>query len=186
MFYFTDQGSYKYDASILYSTRDEEWVTTELIPLLETQNNFKLFIHFRDFEIGRVLHENMADAVTKCRKNLAVVSRNFLNSNYCKEELHMALERVQRLRDCSLIVVNLDGVSKDRLPRALLGRTFVNLTNSQEQNTWKNRLVRQISVEEEKPKAVPKNPQTSYVRMQGDSEISVVQDRNTLPNESVI
>ncbi|XP_031573368.1 uncharacterized protein LOC116307320 [Actinia tenebrosa] len=180
-----DQENFEYDASILYSTLDEEWVTGELIPLLETQHNFKCFIHFRDFEVGKILHENMANAVYKCRKNLAVVSKNFLNSNYCKEELSMALERVQRCGDYSLIVVNLDGVSKDQLPRALLTRTFVNLTNSQEQNTWKNRLVRQISVEEESASQA-QTPQRSIVRLESNMTTSVVQEGDTRRNESVI
>lgn len=184
-FGFSDQGNFEYDASILYSSLDEQWVTEQLIPLLESENNFKCFIHFRDYMAGKVIHENMADSVYKCRKNIAVVSKNFLKSVYCKTELDMALERVNRCRDYSLIVVNLDGVSIDLLPKSLRIRTFVNLTSSQEQKTWRTRLVKQISVDEDKHCSKMKADELLHVTSEGCQVISHINEVHSSSTESV-
>jgi hypothetical protein len=185
--FYSDPGTFEFDVSILYSTRDEHWVTEELIPLLETENSFKCFVHFRDYNAGAVLHENMADAIYKCRKILAVVSRNFLESNYCKEELHMALGRVQSRGDYSLIVVNLDGISKDLLPHALKLRTFINLTSTQEKRTWRNRLVRQISVEEgnRRPNNEGNQVQTERLVRVTRDERQIISHINDLSDSSI-
>ena len=50
-------------------------------------------VHYRDFVLGVPIQQNIVDSVYKCRKTVAVVSTNFLNSNYCDSELEYALHQ---------------------------------------------------------------------------------------------
>ena len=47
-------SGYKYDAFISYKStpEDESFVVNTLLPKLETEMNFKLCVHFRDFPPG--------------------------------------------------------------------------------------------------------------------------------------
>ncbi|XP_048590349.1 uncharacterized protein LOC5502719 [Nematostella vectensis] len=142
--------NYEYDASIIYSSGDQEFVSNELLPLLETKYNLRCFIYYRDWTIGEKIHKNIADTIYKSRYVIAVMSKNFLKSNFCHAELSLALERVISQRDCCLKVINLDGVSKESLPKELQNRTFLDMSQTEERKTWEWRIVRQIS-REEKP-----------------------------------
>ena len=50
---------------------EEDGVT----PLLESQDNFKLLLHERDFVPGRPILANIEDAVTKSRRMVMLLSR---------------------------------------------------------------------------------------------------------------
>ncbi|KAK2569475.1 Toll-like receptor 3 [Acropora cervicornis] len=74
---------FKYHAFIIYSQKDELWLTKKILPLLEERNELKCCIHYRDFEPGKLFHQAMADCVYKSHKVIALISRNVFASNYC-------------------------------------------------------------------------------------------------------
>ena len=86
----------------------------------------------------------------KSRKNLVVVSEDFLYCSYQGNELHRALELLQRRWSKSFIVINLDGVHQIRLPEVLWKVPSLNLRNPKENITWRNWLVKEINEEAEK------------------------------------
>ena len=68
---------FEYDAFVIFSSQDSDWVIKTLIPTLEEKHDFKCCVHYRDFVIGVPLRENMVNSVYNSRKTIAVVSKNF-------------------------------------------------------------------------------------------------------------
>ncbi|XP_022780924.1 toll-like receptor 1 [Stylophora pistillata] len=85
---------FEFDAFIIYSSKDSEWVVKTLLPTLEEKHGLKCCVHYRDFTPGIPIRQNMVDSIYKCKKTVAVVSSNFFNSNYCGSELDYALHRL--------------------------------------------------------------------------------------------
>jgi len=83
----------KYDVFICYSSNDKTWVRGTLLPKLKSFN-LQVCIDFEDFSPGRYIIENVAEAIYSSRKTIAVLSPDFLNSDWCHRELMMALTRV--------------------------------------------------------------------------------------------
>lgn len=132
----------KYDVFVTFSNKDRLWVTNNLTPLLE-RNRLKYCIHSRDFELGRALVDNMAESVYSSRKVLAVMSKNYMDSKFCRGELEMALHRSKIAHEGSLLVVRIDGIKKKKLPKALREQTFVDFQNNRkERDSWEKKLLR--------------------------------------------
>lgn len=117
--YVSFSSEFKYHAFIIYSRKDELWLTNKILPLLEERNDLKCCIHYRDFEPGQDFHEAMADCVYKSHKVIAVISRNFFASNYCNYELNIAKYRLLNARDDCLIMIRIDDVGREKIPRKL-------------------------------------------------------------------
>ncbi|XP_067016055.1 uncharacterized protein [Acropora muricata] len=135
-----DSG-FKFDAFIIYSTTDEKWVKNELLSTLEKKHNIKCCIHYRDFPPGVPFVENMAQSVYNSRKTIAVVSKSFLGSNFCNQELKMALHRLAERGDNSVIVIKLDDVGNSDLPIELQFRSYIDFTKATDRKTWEHKLV---------------------------------------------
>ena len=93
--------------------------------------------------------ENIADSVYNSRKVLAVISKNFMNSKFCREELEMALYRCTEMADSSLILIRVDNVDHKRLPKTLRRRTFIDYSSATERGVWEERLLKHIEFEKE-------------------------------------
>ncbi|PFX30430.1 Roundabout-like 2 [Stylophora pistillata] len=137
----TCDGKFKYDVFVTFSNKDRHWVASNIIPLLEG-NQVKYCIHSRDFELGRPLTDNMAESVYSSRKVLAVMSKNYLDSKFCKGELEMALYRSKIAHEGSLLVVRIDGIRKKKLPKALREQIFVDYHSDKNRGSWEKRLLR--------------------------------------------
>lgn len=92
IFYFTDFEA-KYDVFICYSYKDVEWVK-ELLAELE-ERSFVCCIDFRDFVPGAAIVENISEAIYYSAKTIAVLSPDFVNSEWCNRELQQALTRIR-------------------------------------------------------------------------------------------
>ena len=96
-----------------------------LISVLE-KHSIDYSIHSPDFEIGRPIVQNMADCVYGSRQVLIVLSENYLASNFCREELHMAVQReLDDGEDSSIILVKINNMRKKQLPAALSKKNLV-------------------------------------------------------------
>ncbi|XP_066267495.1 toll-like receptor 3 [Branchiostoma lanceolatum] len=79
---------FRYDAFVAYSSRDERWVTEELVRNLENEvPSYRLCIGARDFVGGVAITENIARSVDASRKTICVVTHNFVQSSWCNYEL---------------------------------------------------------------------------------------------------
>ena len=137
---------FEYDAFVIFSSQDSDWVTKTLILTLEEEHGFKCCVHYRDFVVGVPFRENMVNSVYKSRKTIAVVSNNFFNSNYCGSEMDYALHRLMERRDNSLVVIKLDDVDRGKLPKELRKRSFIDLSKNVEKEHWERKLVKCLTI----------------------------------------
>ena len=136
---------FEYDAFIIYSSMDEEWVRGTLLPTLEDKHGFKCCIHYRDFMPGVFYRQNMVNSVYASKKTVAVVSKNFFNSGFCESEFEYALLRLAERRDDSLIVIKLDDIDTRKLPLEVRKRSYIDCPRSIEKETWETKLVKSLN-----------------------------------------
>ncbi|KAM9309607.1 toll-like receptor 13 [Pholidichthys leucotaenia] len=147
----------KYDAFISYNSSDEQWVMHQLLPNLERNgSNFKLCFHHRDFELGRDIVDNIVSAVYSSRKTICVVSRNFLQSEWCSLEIQLASYRLFDEHRDVLLLVFLEPISErqlssyHRMRKVMLKKTYLQWPGSdcinpiQAQEVFWNQLRRAI------------------------------------------
>lgn len=84
----------QYDAFVSYNVHDEAWVYGELVPHLEQEQGWKLCLHHRDFVPGKPIVENITEAIYGSRKTLCVISRRYLQSEWCSREMQVASFRL--------------------------------------------------------------------------------------------
>ena len=146
LFFLLSELEFEYDAFVIFSSQDSDWVTKILVPTLEEKYGFKCCVHYRDFVVGVPFLENMVNSVYKSRKTIAVVSKNFFNSNYCGSEMDYALHRLMERRDNSLVVIKLDDVDRGKLPKELRKRSFIDLSKNVEKEHWERKLVQCFTI----------------------------------------
>uniref|UniRef100_A0AAV2LJ39 TIR domain-containing protein n=1 Tax=Knipowitschia caucasica TaxID=637954 RepID=A0AAV2LJ39_KNICA len=104
-----------YDAFVSYNVHDEDWVYHRLVPELEEQQGWKLCLHHRDFKPGKAILENITDAIYSSRKTLCVISRRYLQSEWCSREIQMASFRLFDEQKDVLILLFLEEISSAEL-----------------------------------------------------------------------
>ncbi|XP_033839630.1 toll-like receptor 13 [Periophthalmus magnuspinnatus] len=105
----------RYDAFISYNAHDEEWVYNEMLPVLEGHQGWRLCLHHRDFQPGKPIVENITDAIYSSRKTLCVISRHYLQSEWCSREIQMASVRLFDEHRDVLVLLFLEELSPWRL-----------------------------------------------------------------------
>ncbi|XP_075949692.1 uncharacterized protein LOC142951777 [Anarhichas minor] len=89
---------FQYDAFISYCSKDEAWVMEELVPNLERpaggEPRLRLCLHHRDFRPGAAVLENIEAAIHSSRHTICVVTRHFLQSEWCSVEFQLASLRL--------------------------------------------------------------------------------------------
>ncbi|KAF3692125.1 Toll-like receptor 13 Precursor [Channa argus] len=127
-----EEENCKYDAFISYNSSDEQWIMDQLVPNLEGNgSSFKLCLHHRDFELGRYIVDNIVSAVYSSRKTICVVSRNFLQSEWCSLEIQLASYRLFDEHRDVLVLVFLEPISErqlssyHRMRKVMLKKTYL-------------------------------------------------------------
>ncbi|XP_007433604.3 toll-like receptor 4 [Python bivittatus] len=117
----SDEKVTAYDAFVIFSSKDQEWVKQELQePLEEELPYFRLCLFYRDFIPGVSIITNIIkEGFQTSRKVIAVVSSHFLESRWCNFELEVAQSWQLVESKASLILVVLEGVDKTVLHRKL-------------------------------------------------------------------
>nr|XP_032817071.1 toll-like receptor 13 [Petromyzon marinus] len=112
-----DARAYDYDAFISYNSRDEDWVMGELVPRLEQEGPpfCKLCLHHRDFALGKYIVDNIVDAIYRSRKTVCVISRSYLESEWCSWEIQMAAYRLFDEHKDVVIMVFLEDIPDYKL-----------------------------------------------------------------------
>ena len=73
-----------YDVFLSRSSIDEAFAE-ELIALLERER-YTVCYPDRDFMPGSIINDNIVDSINKCKRVLCLVTRDFVQSNYCMQE----------------------------------------------------------------------------------------------------
>uniref|UniRef100_A0A8W7PW05 TIR domain-containing protein n=1 Tax=Anopheles coluzzii TaxID=1518534 RepID=A0A8W7PW05_ANOCL len=81
-----------------YSHKDEEFVTDQMLPRLESEElNFKICWHVRDFMPGEMIASQITKAVEDSRRTIIILSHNYLESVWGQMEFSTAY--LQSLED---------------------------------------------------------------------------------------
>uniref|UniRef100_A0A8C5F7U2 Toll-like receptor 13 n=2 Tax=Gadus morhua TaxID=8049 RepID=A0A8C5F7U2_GADMO len=110
-----NKRAHQYDAFVSYNATDEGWVLGELLPKLEVKQGWTLCLHHRDFQPGRPIIENITDAIYGSRKTICVVSRDYLQSEWCSREIQVASFRLFDEQKDVLILVFLEDIPMQQL-----------------------------------------------------------------------
>ncbi|OCT69450.1 hypothetical protein XELAEV_18040761mg [Xenopus laevis] len=123
---------YNYHAFISYSHSDADWVRGELLYRLESCSPpYRVCIHERDFLPGRWIIDNIIENIENSRKTIFVLSRNFVNSEWCNYELYFAHQRAigHSFEDVILVVkeVTMEDLPKrfQKLRKMLRTKTYL-------------------------------------------------------------
>lgn len=128
---------------ISFSSKDLAWTNENLISIFE-KHSIAYSIHSRDFELGKPIVQNMADNVYGSRQVLIVLSQNYLASNFCREELHMAVQRGIDSGDSSLILVMINNLKKKQLPAALRNKKMLDFDKHKKKQDWEEKILSEI------------------------------------------
>ncbi|KAM4016150.1 uncharacterized protein ACNLHF_002601 [Anomaloglossus baeobatrachus] len=125
---------YKYDAFVSYNTRDEDWVYKTMLPMLErcpSSKGLRLCLHHRDFQLGRYIVDNIVDSIHNSRKTLCVVSRSYLESEWCSLEMQLASYKLfDEMRDVLVLIFLEDIPTRElstyhRMRKVMLKKTYI-------------------------------------------------------------
>ena len=109
-----------------------------LVPNMEPE--YKLCLHERDFAIGRSITDNIVDFMAKSKQCLIILSRSYLQSEWCNFEAkvaqHIMKDKLQ------MIVLNDDVIDKSNLSEVVksLIKTQTFLLWSEKDGTFWRRL----------------------------------------------
>ncbi|XP_075461501.1 uncharacterized protein LOC142497516 [Ascaphus truei] len=108
---------YVYDAFISYCSDDEIWVNEKLLFQLELQgqHKYKLCFKPRDFMPGCYHIDNIQNAISNSRKTICVVTRKYLESDWCRIEIQLACSRIFYDKEDVLLMVLLEEIPDYRL-----------------------------------------------------------------------
>ncbi|XP_074871953.1 toll-like receptor 4 [Carettochelys insculpta] len=133
-------GDHTYDAFVIHSSKDTEWVTKELVETLEGGvPPFHLCLHYRDFTPGVPITSNIIhEGFLSSRKVIAVISHHFLESKWCSFEFEIAQSWQFVEGKAGIIMIVLEEVDQGLLRRNL------GLTRYLQRNTylkWKDKEI---------------------------------------------
>ena len=86
-----------FDTTIFYHfDTDDGFVINQLLPELEKKRDFKIFIHSRNFVLGKDIKDNIEEAIESSNSAIIIMSQGFVDSMWCKEEFtHCYIENMK-------------------------------------------------------------------------------------------
>ncbi|NXR28984.1 TLR4 protein, partial [Cinclus mexicanus] len=110
-----------YDAFVIHSSKDQEWVTKELVePLEGGAPPFHLCLYYRDFLPGVPIVTNIIqEGFLSSRNVIAVISTDFLESKWCSFEFDIAQSWQLVEGKTGIIMIVLEDVNKALLRQRL-------------------------------------------------------------------
>ncbi|MBN3312109.1 TLR21 protein, partial [Atractosteus spatula] len=97
--------------------QDSTWVMNNLLKQLESDDPpYRICIHERDFTPGKAIIANIIDCISKSYKTVFVLSKNFVQSEWCHYEFFLAQHRVFEERRDSLILLLLEPIPANSIP----------------------------------------------------------------------
>jgi hypothetical protein len=106
-------GTFTYDAYLLFDDEDRFWVNDILMNILEGSYGFKLCNPLRDFLVGVVKYNQVIDMYNECRTAIIVISNNTLNSQDCDFQFdHIYGEYIKSNGTKKYIIVKLGNLNR--------------------------------------------------------------------------
>lgn len=98
-----------YDAYVAYSVNDEPWVSQVLAAELQQQCDqpYRLCLHYKDFPVTSYVSDTIVEAVESSKRTVIVLSKNFVQSEWCRFEFKSALHAALRGKKNKLVAVTL-------------------------------------------------------------------------------
>nr|UHH89844.1 TLR4 [Eudyptula minor minor]UHH89845.1 TLR4 [Eudyptula albosignata] len=129
-----------YDAFVIHSSKDQDWVMKELVePLERGTPPFQLCLYYRDFLPGVPIVTNIIEeGFLSSRNVIAVISTDFLESKWCSFEFDIAQSWQLIEGKAGIIMIVLEEVNKTLL------RQRLGLSRYLRRNTyleWKNKEI---------------------------------------------
>ena len=103
-------------------------------------SDFRVCIDYEDFEPGEFIIKNIADAISRSRNTIAVLSPDFVNSDWCQTELKMALSHLHKRHQVIPILYR-----ECSIPIFLIDRTYLDWCNDDVRKTFWEQLVKKIN-----------------------------------------
>ena len=130
-----DKPQYTFDAFVSYAEDDRLFVFNDLIEGLENDKGKKLCIHHRNFIPGCDISDNITNAIHESEKIVCLITKKFLESEWCNYELNIA--RVEgmwsRGGENMIIIVLMENISKKDLPIQIIelitNQTYIDYTD---------------------------------------------------------
>lgn len=92
-----DSPFYEYDIMISYSPKELSFVLTDVIPRLENEAGFQLYVKDRDEPAGISCGEAIMEAIQNSRRVVCLVTKSYLKSRWQDYELNMS--RMEAIED---------------------------------------------------------------------------------------
>ncbi|XP_067656612.1 toll-like receptor 13 isoform X2 [Haliotis asinina] len=141
----------KYDAFISYSNEDGGWVHGQLLKYLEEEVGLRLCEHTRDFVPGKFIIDNVIEAMGSSRKTILVISNEYMQSDWCKFELQLALYSFLKC-EIDIVVILLDQIRTCHVTSALralmMSTTFIQWCDNAEAKELFKERIRKILCED--------------------------------------
>jgi len=97
-----------FDAYVTYSLKDDGFVAQMLAPGLEQGNpRYRVGLHSRDFNVSSFVADTIVEAIESSKRTILVVSKNFVESEWCRFEFKSALHEGLKDKKGRLIIVAL-------------------------------------------------------------------------------
>ncbi|GIY04247.1 protein toll [Caerostris darwini] len=111
----------EFDAFISFSYKDQDLVIQELIEVIEEKDpDVSLCLHYKHFLPGEFIQRNIMWAVECSKRTVLVLSRNFLESEWCLLEFNAAHAQALKDQVPRIIVIKLPDLPKDdELPKEI-------------------------------------------------------------------
>ncbi|KAK7079729.1 Toll6p [Halocaridina rubra] len=95
-----------FDAFVSYSSKDEAWVNQVLAGELERgERPYRVCLHYRDFPVTAYIADTIVEAVESSRRTIIVLSKNFIENEWCRFQFKSAHHEVLKKRRQRLIVI---------------------------------------------------------------------------------
>ncbi|XP_064121443.1 toll-like receptor Tollo [Macrobrachium nipponense] len=95
-----------FDAFVSYSSKDEAWVNQVLAGELERgERPYRICLHYRDFPVTAYIADTIVEAVESSRRTIIVLSKNFIENEWCRFQFKSAHHEVLKKRRQRLIVI---------------------------------------------------------------------------------
>ena len=116
LFYAYTKNETLYDVFISYSSKDSDWVMDQLVnPLESLDPPYNLCLHERDFLIGVSINNNMEKAIKGSKCTLCVISKNWLESDWCQFEFRVAHCVATVEKKSRLLVILMEEIPENKM-----------------------------------------------------------------------
>ena len=118
-----ENDTYPYDAFVAFHENEFDFVENQLLPHLEEEGPHKLNIcvHYKHFTVGGFIEENIIKAIEQSRKTLLILSKGFLQSEWCEFEYRIARVKAFKKRKNIILPIIMEELPVRDMSKSLTG-----------------------------------------------------------------